>query len=395
MRSEGGTPALIRSSNAAATKIGQLTDRIDQERASLGRLSHELRDAGIDTGRLADEEKRLGREIGTANDRFEEQKRRLAEANQRQRRIDKADAVGSQLRTKGSGLVATGLAIGAPVVLAAAQYRDFQSSLADVGVTAGLTGQEVERLGQRIRALAPKVAQTPEALQQGLQVLVAQGLDLPTADALLGPIGRAATAQKAELVDLANVSFSVFNNLKVPIGESARALDIMTFAGKRGGVELRDMARNFPALTAAASGLGQKGVAAVADISAALEIAKNGAGDADEAATNLKNVLQKINSNETIGNFKKFGVDLPAALKRAYADGKTPIEAIAELTRKATGGDLAKIGQIFSDAQAQAGIRSIIQDYDKYLALRREAGQARGVNDADFKARLATDPQTA
>jgi hypothetical protein len=66
----------------------------------------------------------------------------------------------------------------------------------------------------------------------------------------------------------------------------------------------------------------------VADLTAALEIARRGAGTSEEAATNIANLLAKINSPTVTRAFaKNFGVDLPAALKAAYAQGKTPMEA--------------------------------------------------------------------
>jgi hypothetical protein len=58
----------------------------------------------------------------------------------------------------------------------------------------------------------------------------------------------------------------------------------------------------------------------VADLTAALEIARRGAGTSEEAATNIANLLAKINSPTVTRAFaKNFGVDLPAALKAAYA----------------------------------------------------------------------------
>jgi hypothetical protein len=87
----------------------------------------------------------------------------------------------------------------------------------------------------------------------------------------------------------------------------------------------------------------------VADLTAALEIARRGAGS-EEAATNIANLLAKINSPTVTRAFaKNFGVDLPAALKAAYAQGKTPMEALAAITQKATGGDLSKLGLVVED----------------------------------------------
>jgi hypothetical protein len=77
------------------------------------------------------------------------------------------------------------------------------------------------------------------------------------------------------------------------------------------------------------------GTPAVADLTAALEVAMNTAGSADEAANNIANLLGKINSPTVINAFaKKFGVDLPAAMKKFQAQGMTTMEV---RHRRATG----------------------------------------------------------
>lgn len=107
-----------------------------------------------------------------------------------------------------------------------------------------------------------------------------------------------------------------------------------------------------------------------------------------ERRGNLGNVLQKITSPATVKAFEKMGVDLPAALKRMYAEGKTPIEAIAELTNKTLKGDLSRIGFLFEDAQVQAGLRPLIQNMEEYRRIRAEAGNAGGTTDRDFAERM-------
>jgi hypothetical protein len=103
------------------------------------------------------------------------------------------------------------------------------------------------------------------------------------------------------------------------------------------------------------------------------------------------NLLNKINSPDAINNFKKFGVDLPKALQQAYAKGKTPLEAIAELTQQATKGDLSKLPFLFGDAQVQAALRPLIQNIGLYRQIRSDALGATGVVEGDFNRRMQDD----
>jgi len=205
---------------------------------------------------------------------------------------------------------------------------------------------------------------------------------------MMKPIGRAATAYKAEISDLSAAAFAATDNLKVPVAQTGKIIDVMASAGKAGAFEIKDMAQYFPALTAAYQGLGQTGVGAVADLAAGLQIARKGAGDAASAGSNLANILQKIASPATNKAFEKMGVDLPAALKKAYAEGKTPLEAIAELTNKTLKGDLSKLGYLFEDAQVQQGLRPLIQNMEEFRRIRAEAGKAGGTTDSDFADRM-------
>src|SRR3546814_5150219 len=89
-------------------------------------------------------------------------------------------------------------------------------------------------------------------------------------------IGRLGTAFKVDLADGASAAFANLNNLKVPINQTGEALDIMAASGNAGAFEIRDMARHFPALTAQMQAMGESGLSAVGNLSAALQIAEKG-----------------------------------------------------------------------------------------------------------------------
>jgi TP901 family phage tail tape measure protein len=222
------------------------------------------------------------------------------------------------------------------------------------------------------------------------------GIDPREAMQMIGPIGRLGTAMKVDIADGAAAASANLQNLKVGLGDTGKALDIMAAGGNVGAFEVRDMARYFPSLTAQAQALGQSGLGAVADLTAALEIARRGAGTSEEAATNITNLLAKINSPTVTRAFaKNFGVDLPAALKAAYAQGKTPMEALAAITQKATGGDLSKLGLVVEDMQAQSALRTLILNMDDYRKIRADLGKSGGTVQAAFAQREALDASVA
>lgn len=266
----------------------------------------------------------------------------------------------------------------------------FETMLEDIAQKGDLARGSMQSLGAEIRALAPQVNQSAANVAKGIDTLMGLGASKSDAMGLMPVIGRAATAYRAEITDLANAGYAALDNLKVPANEFGRALDGMAHAGKAGAFEIKDMAQYFPMLGAAYQSLGQKGVPAVVDLAAALQIARKGTGDASSAATNLSNVLQKLSAPQTRKAFEKMGVNLERELKKAAKAGLTPIEAIAEITNRTLKGDLSKLGDLFSDAQVQQGLRPLIQNIAEYRKIRKEAMAAQGVVEADYANRMKT-----
>ncbi|OJY65509.1 MAG: phage tail tape measure protein [Sphingobium sp. 66-54] len=353
-------------------------------------LDRELRGVQAELGRssgnvsaLLDREAALKTQIARTNSEMEKQVRLLKIQSQ----VDAVKARGESLKAAGQQNMFAGAAILAPLLIAGKGAADFQSGMTDIALKADLSRKATAGLQANIIAAARAAKQLPENMRAGVDVLAGFGMSPQEATRMIAPIGKVATAYRAEIADLAQASFANFQNLKVPIAQNARALEIMAAAGNAGAFEIRDMAQYFPTLTAQAQALGQSGVAAVADLAAAAQIARQGTGDSASAATNLQNLLAKINTKETIQKFKKMGTDLPTALKQAYAKGKTPLEAIAEITKKTLGGDLSRISFLFGDMQAQQALRPLIQNMEEYRRIRAEALGSKGAIDAAFARR--------
>lgn len=337
---------------------------------------------------LVSQERALESAIARTNSELAERRRLTAiEADRRA-----LAARGEALKDRGRSNIVQGASLAAPLILATKQAAEFSSGLVDIQQKANLSDAATNRLGRNILVLARDAKQLPEDVRAGLDLLLAKGLGLDQAQAAIGPAGRLATAYKVEIPDAADAAFASLNNLKVATADTARIFDAMAAAGNEGGFEVRDMARHFPALTAQMQALGEQGIPAVADLSAALQVAVNTAGSADQAANNVQNLLAKINAPGTIRAFKKnFGVDLPAAMKKLTDEGYSSLEAITLITQRATRGDLKKLGFAFEDQQARQGILALIQNLDEYRRIRAAAVNSGGTVDKAFAQRAARD----
>lgn len=359
-------------------------------------LNKELRDVQKEMAQsaqasmnLAGRERELRQAIEKTNAEIAERKRLYSIEAGYRAQIAKAEA----MQQRGQENMVQGATLAAPLILAVKAAGDFSSGMVDIQQKMNLTDAETKGLARRLLIMSDRARQLPEDMRAGLDVLAGLGgLSLQQIEAAMGPAGRLATAYKVEIPDAAAAAHASIMNLRVPASQTAAAFDAMAAAGNEGGFEVRDMARHFPALTAQMQALGDVGVPAVADLSAALQIVRVKSGDADEAANNVKNLLAKINAPSTIRAFRQnFGVDLPAAMQKLTSEGKSSLEAIAMITQQATGGDLKKLGFAFEDMQAQAGVRALIQDLDNYRAVREQALKAGGTVDAAFDQRVLRD----
>lgn len=408
--------ALAAQINATTSPTRKLTREFSQARQAVNALeaahegqARELQEvrarmdaAGRAGKSLAQHERDLRDAIGRTNAELDERKSKLAAITQHQSRVakakagfDKSQELAGNLAGAGAGATAAGAVLLAPLIAANKTAGDYEATLTTVAQKADLNRKAATALGVELTRVGQATNQLPADVVAATDALTGLGAELGQARKMIPGIGQASTAYRASMEDMGRATYAVVDTLKVPAEQTTKILDVMALAGKKGAFEVADMAQYFPSLTAAAAGLGQTGVPAVADLAAALQIARKGAGDSAEAATNLGNLLQKISSPLTVKNFKKFGIDLEKELKAAAKRGETPIEAITKLTEKATGGDLSKLGYLFEDAQVQKALRPLIQNLGLYQDIRKQALAANGTVAADFTERLRDQNEAA
>lgn len=379
----GSLRSIIGLGQTGSQKLALMKRNARDLEGELRGVQREMRGSTGNVTELMNRETDLERRIARTNGEMERQVKLLAASN----RASAVRAKGDALKSSGQGNVAAGVGLAGSLYLAAKGGMDFQSGMTDIALKANLTAKQTALMQGNIVAAARAARQLPEDMRAGVDVLAGFGMTPQQAAQMVGPIGKVATAYRAEIADLSAAAFANFQNLKVPISENAKALEVMASAGNAGAFEIKDMAQYFPSLTAQAQAFGQHGVGAVADLAAAAQIARKATGDSSSAANNLENLMAKINTEDTIKKFKEFGIDLPASMKKAYAQGKTPLEAIAELSKKAVGGDLSKLSFLFGDMQAQSALRPLIQNMEEYRRIRSEALASKGAVDAAFARR--------
>jgi len=156
---------------------------------------------------------------------------------------------------------------------------------------------------------------------------------------------------------------------------------------------------------------GLQGESGFATLVAGNQLSMTTAGTADDAGNNFKNLLAKVNSNDTAIDAKKMGIDLSGALAAAQAKGVGGLDAFLNLTEQvaakderlvklraqakgAKGDDLrgnlqaqtdilegSSIGKLVQDQQALGSLVAILNGREKFDSIRNKAMGANGTND--------------
>lgn len=292
--------------------------------------------------------------------------------------------------------------LAAPVLAgtaAVAAYKNFaRTDLAifRIGVTADATDAQIREMEGSLKRLAINTGKPLDEVLQGMNSLVAGGMNMKEAMQAIPAITKTAQASGAEVKDIADTVLVLNQALGISAKSMQGAFDIMVAGGKAGRFELKDMASELPSILPAAAAQGLRGEEGLRRVVALLQTIRMGTGTSEKAATNLQNVFQKMESTETAKHFKDMGVtDLRDRLAKARKEGKDLTEVYLDLTQAAIKGDMSKLSLLFTDRQMQEGMRALMMYRTHIRKFEAEMGNvARGVAQRDLE-RVLARPQIA
>lgn len=322
---------------SAETALRQTSTAFRRQRAAVADASGALKTFGANSREAASVQRQVRGEIASTirsmRDMDQQARRTQQAAMDRKRRADALQSAGAA----GVGAYFGVRQLGAPVQKAMTydqQLTYIASTLADGG------DLESKRLAKRQVSGA-----IDDALRQGggsrddaataLNRLVASGaFQDKEALSVLASVSKTSHAAGASSDDVAAMAVAMRNNGVAP-GDMMRGFDAAFKAGQLGGVELRDMARWLPQQLALARGSGMTGLGAVEWLASANQVSLSTAGSPDEAANNIVNLLQKLNSRELATTMEKVaGVDWHTYMTNRQREGVAPPQAFAEVLDK-------------------------------------------------------------
>lgn len=272
------------------------------------------------------------------------------------------------------------------------RFAEVDRSMTRIGITGDATAEATRKGTIELRNLARETATLFDPAQKGLDAITASGREFAEAMKMMPSVLRTAQASGAGVEDIANSSTALIDHMKIAVEGLQEAQDTLAMGGKLGKFELKDMARYLPSMLPAFKALGESGQGGLRNLVAMLQVIRGGTGSAEEAASSAQNIFSKMESEETVKRFSKFGIDLRKEMTKARKEGKNLLDVFLELSNKALKGDLSKLPQLFSDMEVQRGMRPLLADMQKLVELREKLKGSKGTIDVDF-ARVAGDAQ--
>lgn len=150
---------------------------------------------------------------------------------------------------------------------------------------------------------------------------------------LLKTIQKGSTATGADSGQLADIALAA-KRMGIAPEKIELALSKAIRAGELGGFELSDMAKHLPAILADAMNQGLSGMAGFENTLVSMQSSVLTAGTKDEGANNLRNIFNKLSSQDTAKDFKKHGIDLSVEYVKGALRGEDKMTTFAMLTER-------------------------------------------------------------
>lgn len=271
----------------------------------------------------------------------------------------KAEKWGKALNQKlGQALNISAVGIAGALGVAVKDALSFDKGLNQLLRSSDDTIGTIDQLRGAVLGLSKESGIAKEEILAGAQAYVTATGDAAGALANAKTFARVVTATGASMTDVASAGAVLRDQFGVLPQDMEAAFSQLTLGGKKGKIEIADMARLMAELGASFKPFaGSQGLSGVADIGAVFQMAAKDFATADTTKTGLVNLFAQIGNRE--GELAKAGVILRQSGKAGRGPLKNALEIIQELTRLQDK-DPIRFKEIFGkDLQASQALRAI------------------------------------
>jgi hypothetical protein len=295
-----------------------------------------------------------------AVEKAEERKRKAREKEDDRARKRRNDAIKGMASEAFFGSAsAIGSAVSGLATEAIKESLELQSQANRLSITGRGAGKEavdpsvIRRELEQAAIQAPGIKATD--VGAGVEKYISLTGDVETARKSAASFATLASATNSKVEDIAATAASLGEKFDVKgIEEMRQAMATLTFQGKAGAFELKDMAGQFQRLSASAGAFDiGKGAQAVSTLGGLSQLARTGTGNARQATTAVENIFSHLTQNAS--KLKASGVDV----FDKSGGSRNIVDVLTDTVSKVGGGDLAAKKAGLNKIFGKEGVRAI------------------------------------
>lgn len=210
----------------------------------------------------------------------------------------KLGTAGSKTREAGSALSSLSmpiLAVGAASLYASSKFGGFMEQL---HTQAGYTQAQVDKLSNSVIKLSPQLAQTPDAIAQGLYHIASIGIPASKAIDVVTASAKGANISGANFNDTANTLATTLHNWPNIVGGASGAMGILDGIVGKGNLHMEDLVTNLGKVVPVAKAVG----VTLPELGSAIDVLTKGGLGASQATTSLRFGLSLIEKPSSTAN---------------------------------------------------------------------------------------------
>lgn len=259
----------------------------------------------------------------------------------------------------------------------------FEDQLNRLQIAANKTPEEMQAFGKAIRETSSTVGVSAAEILQGAQAYVALTGDMDGAQQAMSSFARIAQASGTSVADVADATAALKTSMALDSKDIEAAFSGLITQGKAGAVELSNLAREMPeTLAQFAQFRGAKSLGGIAEMGAAFQVIRKGAGTASTAATQFQAVMGELADKQVLKKLGRAGVKVFD--EKGMRSASDIFHDIAKNQKLA---DPRAIADIFGRKESQQAIRSM-REYIGLFDELRDGFKDSGAVQRDLDARL-------
>jgi hypothetical protein len=302
-----------------------------------------------------------------------------------------ASRVGRTMSAVGTaGLALTGIAgtaLAAGAITQATALDEGSRRLAIQGRDVGEKGANADDLRRRFTQIGVARGIAPEDVMRGAAAYTAETGDLGAAMSNLDTFATVAQGAGASIEEIATAAAHLRKLGITSVDDMRQSLASLTMQGKKGSFEIKNMAAEFPEVTAQAANFGIRGVRGLQQVGGLMQVAKTATGSGAEASTAVQTMFRQLAAGATdIQSGKAFEGRAVNVFEKGNTKGKLrDFREILGDVLVASRGDLPQLQEVFD----VRGIKAVNPLISKFREVRSES-LAGGATEKEASARGRT-----